>query len=83
MSMILPLVLFVLITKRIFGKRGRILLIVTITILLTSITAITVYKSSWQYSSESTTFEVITKAMGRNTRIYFIYKTGGNWFGSY
>lgn len=64
LNMVLPLALFVLITNKFFKARGRILLYASMIILITSISAITLYKSSWRYSEDATSFEVMFTAIG-------------------
>ncbi len=64
-SMILPLILFVLITYDIFKRKGRALLFGSIILLTISISAITIYKSSWLYSENDSLINVLkTSSLG-------------------
>lgn len=64
LTMVLPIMLFVLVTNKIFEGKGKLLLILVITILITSISSITLYKSSWRFDSNATIFEIFTTAIG-------------------
>ncbi len=64
LNMIIPLVIFVLITDKVFKWKGRILLIGASVILVTSITAVTVSKFNYKYDNNSDFSYVLTESVG-------------------
>lgn len=69
-NMIVPILFFALITKEIFGKKGRVLLGVTVGILILSISSITVYKSAWLFKNEDYNLLDIAKVMTNQIQEY-------------
>ena len=58
-NMILPFALFLIITRKEFGKTGKILNIFGIAILLFLFTIVSAYKNPWKYSKDSSASKVL------------------------
>lgn len=63
-SLILPLILFWLVTKDIFQNKGKVFLVIIIGILLTTIISVTIYKSFWLYDSDRSLSYVVKNTSG-------------------
>lgn len=63
LNMIIPLIIFILITDKIFKRKGRLLFCGVLIILTSSITAITVSKFTYKYDSNSEFMYVMTDSL--------------------
>ena len=69
-NMILPIVFFVMITYKIFGKKGRVLLGCTVFILILSVFSITIYKNAWLFEKKEQNVLSIVKVLTSSVQEY-------------
>lgn len=69
-NMIMPIVFFALITYSTFGKKGKVLLGIVISILLLSISSITIYKSAWLFKSGDNSLLSVGKVLTSQIQEY-------------
>lgn len=70
LNMIIPIIFFVLITQKIFNKKGKILLGIVIGILILSFSSITVYKSAWLFTDDTYNLLDIAKVITNQIQEY-------------